>query len=228
MAKAARPQFQITIPPEDLVWGRCPECGLETDLWAGFCLLATNCRSDYQSRVARHVGRAIDAGTAHTWFDPRDVFVASRWRCYLCGVETPSALYGENHPQAPQLDHVVPMSRGGAHTPENVECICRRCNVRKGSRLLHELGMAPVRLAADVVAGIPRSDAAPWDRGDAEPIPEGPIGAAAEEGRRAAEETLRAWREAQGAVPPTAPKSPGSAHRLQPRKGRTRMPTCRA
>ena len=55
----------------------------------------------------------------YVWFDPREIFIASGWRCYLCGAETPKAISGKNHPQAPQLDHVVPLSRGGPHTPEN-------------------------------------------------------------------------------------------------------------
>ena len=38
-------------------------------------------------------------------------------------------------------DHVVPRSRGGRDRWDNVVAACRRCNHRKGSRLLHECGM---------------------------------------------------------------------------------------
>jgi len=41
---------------------------------------------------------------------------------------------------AESLDHVVPRSRGGTHTWENVVACCRRCNIRKGSKLLTESG----------------------------------------------------------------------------------------
>ncbi len=38
-------------------------------------------------------------------------------------------------------DHVVPVSRGGADTWENVVTACRECNHRKADRLLDECGM---------------------------------------------------------------------------------------
>ncbi len=41
---------------------------------------------------------------------------------------------------AESLDHVIPKARGGAHTWENVVACCRRCNIRKGSRLPAEVG----------------------------------------------------------------------------------------
>lgn len=43
---------------------------------------------------------------------------------------------------AESLDHVVPRSRGGAHTWDNVVACCRRCNIKKGNRLPSEVGLA--------------------------------------------------------------------------------------
>jgi len=59
----------------------------------------------------------------------RTVFARDGSRCQYCG----SA--------AENLDHVVPRSRGGEHTWENVVASCRRCNTRKEDRLPHEVGM---------------------------------------------------------------------------------------
>ena len=42
---------------------------------------------------------------------------------------------------AESIDHVMPRSRGGLHTWDNVVACCRRCNVRKGSRLPSEAGL---------------------------------------------------------------------------------------
>lgn len=39
------------------------------------------------------------------------------------------------------LDHVIPRSRGGQSTWENLVACCRACNGRKGNRLPHEVGM---------------------------------------------------------------------------------------
>ncbi len=40
------------------------------------------------------------------------------------------------------IDHVVPRSRGGAHSWENCVACCGRCNTRKADRMLEELGWA--------------------------------------------------------------------------------------
>lgn len=41
------------------------------------------------------------------------------------------------------IDHVIPRSKGGQHTWDNVVAACDRCNSLKGDRLLHEANMAP-------------------------------------------------------------------------------------
>lgn len=43
------------------------------------------------------------------------------------------------------LDHVLPRSRGGPETWENLVAACTRCNNRKGSRTPEEAGMALCR-----------------------------------------------------------------------------------
>lgn len=60
----------------------------------------------------------------------RTVFARDSSRCQYCGGA------------AENLDHVIPRSKGGPHTWENVVAACRRCNTRKEDRLPHEAGMA--------------------------------------------------------------------------------------
>lgn len=59
----------------------------------------------------------------------RAVFVRDRFECQYCG----SA--------AENVDHVLPRSRGGTHTWENVVAACRPCNTRKENRTPKEAGM---------------------------------------------------------------------------------------
>ncbi|RTL68878.1 MAG: HNH endonuclease [Pseudonocardiaceae bacterium] len=42
--------------------------------------------------------------------------------------------------RADTIDHVVPRSRGGAHSWDNCVAACRACNSRKADRLLDEIG----------------------------------------------------------------------------------------
>lgn len=59
----------------------------------------------------------------------RAVFARDGHRCQYCGGA------------AENIDHVVPRSRGGTHSWENVVAACRPCNTRKEDRLLHETGL---------------------------------------------------------------------------------------
>lgn len=43
------------------------------------------------------------------------------------------------------LDHVLPLSRGGKNSWENVVCSCIPCNMRKSNRTLAEAGMRLIR-----------------------------------------------------------------------------------
>lgn len=54
--------------------------------------------------------------------------------CYLCGNTTYKEY--ENLPmnQRATIDHIIPLSKGGAHTFDNVRIACWRCNLVKGNR----------------------------------------------------------------------------------------------
>jgi 5-methylcytosine-specific restriction endonuclease McrA len=61
----------------------------------------------------------------------RALFARDGWRCQYCGSEGGKLT----------LDHVVPRSRGGESSWENVVTSCSPCNLRKGNRTLDEAGM---------------------------------------------------------------------------------------
>ena len=64
----------------------------------------------------------------------RNIFHRDGNRCQYCGC------CGEQL----SIDHIVPRSRGGTDTWENITTACLRCNVRKGNRTPQEAGM-PLR-----------------------------------------------------------------------------------
>ncbi|MHB8189947.1 MAG: HNH endonuclease [Ferrimicrobium sp.] len=56
----------------------------------------------------------------------RAIFSRDLFHCQYCGGP------------AENIDHIVPRSRGGTHTWDNVVAACRSCNSRKRDRLLSE------------------------------------------------------------------------------------------
>ena len=66
-------------------------------------------------------------------FNRRNIFARDNNRCQYCGRKFPTSELS--------LDHVVPRSRGGDTSWENVVCSCVKCNVRKGGRTPHEASM---------------------------------------------------------------------------------------
>ena len=65
---------------------------------------------------------------------PADVFARDGWTCGLCG-EPVDADLPYPHPMSKSLDHVLPLSRGGAHVESNVQLAHLSCNIRKGARV---------------------------------------------------------------------------------------------
>lgn len=63
----------------------------------------------------------------------RAVFARDNWKCQYCGTA------------AETVDHVVPRSRGGSHSWENVVAACRKCNSRKRDKTPDEAGLKLAR-----------------------------------------------------------------------------------
>ena len=67
----------------------------------------------------------------------KNILLRDRNSCQYCGVVLPSSEL--------TLDHVIPRSRGGLSTWENLVACCHHCNRRKGNQLPHEANMKPAR-----------------------------------------------------------------------------------
>jgi 5-methylcytosine-specific restriction endonuclease McrA len=70
-------------------------------------------------------------------FTRKNIYFRDRSRCQYCGRRAAT--------KDLNLDHVIPLSRGGRSTWENVVCCCIECNARKGNRLPAEVGMKLVK-----------------------------------------------------------------------------------
>jgi hypothetical protein len=78
-------------------------------------------------RIAKRqlVGQSNDAATRHI---PHEIKIAVWQRdggkCVQCGATS----YLE-------YDHIIPFTKGGASTVNNVQILCRRCNLQKSDRI---------------------------------------------------------------------------------------------
>lgn len=84
-------------------------------------------------QVSKHI-RLTDSNPERHWKVPpvsrREVLRRDNHTCQYCGSGKKLT-----------LDHVIPRSKGGQHTWNNVVTACTGCNSRKGDRLSHEASM---------------------------------------------------------------------------------------
>jgi 5-methylcytosine-specific restriction endonuclease McrA len=70
-------------------------------------------------------------------FNRRNIYARDESKCQYCGKRFPTSEL--------TLDHVVPRSRGGGSTWDNLVCCCVACNSRKGGRLPENAGLKLIR-----------------------------------------------------------------------------------
>lgn len=83
-------------------------------------------------RKANDKRRALKLGAVCEEFTCSEVFERDKYRCQLCGRKT-RPTYNRYHSFYPNLDHIIPLSVGGAHTKQNTQCLCRQCNMDKSN-----------------------------------------------------------------------------------------------
>lgn len=73
----------------------------------------------------------------------REIFIRDNYTCQYCGTRTSDLT----------IDHIIPRSRGGDHSWENLVSACRTCNHRKGGKLLMDSKMRLSREPFEPKAG---------------------------------------------------------------------------
>lgn len=99
----------------------------------------------YQKVAGRHFKqRAKRYGVAYERFPKSLVYERDNYICQLCNEPVlATAQYsksdGKIHMKSPTIDHIIPMSKGGDHTPHNCQTACFECNSKKGNRMVGQL-----------------------------------------------------------------------------------------
>jgi 5-methylcytosine-specific restriction endonuclease McrA len=70
--------------------------------------------------------RILEANGAHTAADLLRIFKQQRGKCVVCRC----SLKGIPH----EVDHIIPLARGGGNGPDNLQYLCRPCNRAKSAK----------------------------------------------------------------------------------------------
>jgi 5-methylcytosine-specific restriction endonuclease McrA len=94
-------------------------------------------RKQYPERAALADARRrmrMDQARTGEVFAPIDVHTRDEWTCQLCWLPIdPEVAWPDR--MSPSIDHVIPLSRGGAHSMSNTQSAHLGCNSRKAARL---------------------------------------------------------------------------------------------
>lgn len=109
----------------------CPVCGRKfrsSNPSVVYC--SSRCRNRHKG-YSDHVLRAKMYGVEYDRSITLDKLIErDGLTCYLCGktCDTSDKRWGSFGPDYPTIDHIVPLSKGGAHTWDNVRVACGKCN----------------------------------------------------------------------------------------------------
>jgi 5-methylcytosine-specific restriction endonuclease McrA len=83
-------------------------------------------------------------------FSRKNIFERDKYQCQYCKIKPPSKRTALKwiEDKALTFDHVVPRSRGGRTTWDNIVTACFNCNAKKGNKTPQELGWKLKKLPA--------------------------------------------------------------------------------
>jgi hypothetical protein len=140
--RSARLRGKI-VPRYDRV---CRDCGQAFVSRQRQITVCRTCSKRAWKRPGKYRDRCERAGVPWvSGITAKKVCERDRYRCQLCGCKTPKRLRGTFEPNAPELDHIVPINAEGGspgHAWHNVQCACRRCNLKKSATPLGQLRLA--------------------------------------------------------------------------------------
>lgn len=91
----------------------------------------------FQEKEARRVARKRNAFVEDVCRET--ILKKQENKCNLCGIEF-DINKPKSHEHYPNLDHIVPLSKGGFHGMENAQYLCRGCNLSKSDSISDEWG----------------------------------------------------------------------------------------
>ena len=82
-------------------------------------------------RKSDQVNRCKGKGVYIEHVDPLELYNEQNGICYMC--------FESFDFKCMEMDHMIPISKGGQHKKSNVKMCCPTCNKKKGTKLINEL-----------------------------------------------------------------------------------------
>ena len=88
-----------------------------------------------KDRIRCHIERARKAGVKYEKVNSDVIYKRDGFKCKSCGCEVVKSK--EYKPNQATIDHVIPISKGGSHTIDNIVTMCQSCNSNKSNKLIN-------------------------------------------------------------------------------------------
>ena len=123
--------------PVSRIQVECLYCGRKHEAFerTHYPACSKRCRRKLEKWNRRGRIKNNKAGSRPDPFSPLVVFKRDNWTCQICGKKLSMLQRGSLMAEAPTIDHIVPLSKGGVHRISNCQCACRRCNSIKGTKI---------------------------------------------------------------------------------------------
>lgn len=130
--KECRFDMILDTKRNQIIKKKCVWCGREFQINGvsarqRFC--SKTCNDAYNSKRRR--ARVRNAKIRPVYF--HDIYKRDNGICQICHKQV-YLNRGRYHPLSATLDHIIPLAKGGAHEPKNIQLAHRICNMKKGTK----------------------------------------------------------------------------------------------
>ena len=120
------------LEPKQMHECRCEECAVVflSERRVKYCSDA--CRHRHTNRAKEE--RIYKNGKPDLSISLTKLYMRDMGVCALCGKHIDFDC-DSNSAHYPSIDHIIPLSKGGLHSWDNVQLACRECNMRKSNKM---------------------------------------------------------------------------------------------
>lgn len=135
-------QLIVNSKIKPIVFLQCRQCGKTFQQKRGADFCSSRCYKIWHDRwksrqKSKRTKTAKTNGTYDISITLEKLYKRDKGVCYICGKHL--VLNDDyNRPDAPTIEHVIPIAKGGTHTWDNVKLACRNCNNHKGTKTYQE------------------------------------------------------------------------------------------